>query len=405
MPNIKLPSRALLVFGIFMGLSYLTPFHIHPYRNFVNDALAILGVVLGLGIWAWASKEALRIPGAVILPLVLIIVIGLQTVNGFVLYPAESFFAILYLICFTLALIFGSSLLLGNGDLKEVSSALACLFVTASTVSVVFQHVQLINLNWYPYVMPLTHDRNPRPFANMAQPNLLALVHCFALAAVWWLYLTRKFKPWAAITLAVVILLGLTLTQSRIAWMIVPLFLALCWHQPGEHARVSKPLLVMLLILYVGMIVYLPFIWSFFGIPMDSSGHRAGQTGVRVILWEQAWLMSSLHPWFGVGWYQFGEQQVILSTLFKPGEYNSYAHNIVLSFAAEIGWPLTIVIFAAVTYWFYICCIKRWENIEVRFLSLLLLALFIHSLVEFPLWDGFMLMPFGVVVGALQMSN
>ncbi len=402
MQKIKHPSEALLVFGIFLGLSYLTPFHIHPYRNFVNDALAILGVILGIGTWAWFSKEALRVPGAVILPLGLIIVIGLQTLNGFILYPTESFFAILYLSCFIVALIFGSSLLIGNDDLKEVSFALACIFVTTSIISVFFQHVQLINLNWYPYIMPLTHDQNPRPFANIAQPNLLALLHCFSLASVWWLYLIRKLTPWLAIASAVVILLGVVLTESRVAWLIVPLFFVLCWHHPKDHAKVAKPVLLMLLLTFVAMVVFLPGIWSSLGFPMDSSEHRAGQTGVRIVLWQQAWLMSLLHPWFGVGWYQFGEQQVILSSLFKPSEYNNYAHNIVLGFAAEIGWPLTVLIFVAVMYWFYVCCIKRWENIEVRFLSLLLLAIFIHSLVEFPLWDGFILMPFGVIVGALH---
>jgi len=405
MLKLKQPTPAFAIFASLLLLAFLDPFHYHPYRNFSNEALAIFSVISGLSLWGWTTKAPLRIPGAVVLPLGLILVIALQTINGFILYPVESLFAILYLLCFCVALVFGSTIRAAHEDLSELCFTLACTFILTSVISVIFQHVQLINLNWSPWVMPLAHDQNPRPFANIAQPNLLALLNCFSVASVWWLFLTRRINSWAAVGLAVVILIGIALTQSRIAWIILPLFVVLCWHQSEQRTRLYKLVLAFLLLFYIALVLYLPDIGSLVGIALDTSGHRATQTSVRLVLWQQAWTMSRLHPWFGVGWYQFGEQQVILSTLFKPTEYSEFAHNILLGFAAETGWPLTVLVFSLAAVWFYFCCIKRWHKLEVRFLSLILLAIFLHSLVEFPLWNAFILMPFGVIVGALHVRE
>lgn len=402
----KSVTVALSIFAFFLFVSYLIPFHYHPYRSYYNDVFAILGVIFAFSWIGLRTPLTLRVPGSVILPAFLIVIIGLQTWNGLLLYSIDSVFPILYLISFAIALMFGATLSAYPDGLKKLSFTLAGIFIAAGLISLLFQFVQLLNLNWYPYVMPLPNDRPPRPFGNLGQPNLLSLLMCFSVASCWYLYVMRQIKANLGLFFAVLLLIGLALTQSRICWAILPMLLVLCWHQPAESPKVAKPVLIVLLLFYSALVIFTPDLLKQLGlIVMESMEDRAGQTSVRLVLWEQAWTISLLHPWLGSGWFQFGPQQVMLSSLFPPTEYSDYAHNIVLDLAAEIGWPITILIFVAALYWFYHCCIRRWNNLPVRYLSMVLLAILLHSLVEFPLWYAFMLIPFGVMVGALSIQQ
>lgn len=396
-------SLALLAFFIFA--SFLIPFHHHPYRSYYNDASAIMGVIVALSWMGFQSKAMLRIPSSVVLPLMLIVIIGLHTLNGMLLFPIDSVFPIFYLISFALALILGATFAAHQDGLKNVSVTLAATFITVGLLSVLFQWTQLFNVNLYPYVMPLLHDRAWRPFANLGQPNLLALLLSFSLASCWYLYVTRHIKARLAFCFVVFLLLGLVLTQSRIGWVLLPMLLVLCWQQPAECPKVSKLMLGMLLLLYIALVVFTPALLREIGIILETVEARAGQTSGRLVLWKQAWTISLLHPWFGAGWFQFGAQQAMLSPLFPQTEYSDYAHNIVLDLAAEIGWPLTVIIFLAAAYWFYQCCMRHWKSLPVRYMSMMLLAILMHSLVEFPLWYAYILMPFGVMVGALSVAQ
>jgi hypothetical protein len=181
--------------------------------------------------------------------------------------------------------------------------------------------------------------------------------------------------------------------------------LVLCWHQPMGAPKVAKPVMLLLLLVYSALVIYTPDLMAALGIDLATLEERASQTSVRLVLWEQAWTISLLHPWFGAGWFQFGPQQAMLASLFAPTEYSDYAHNIVLDLACEIGWPITILIFLAAAYWFYQCCVRHWKHSPVRYMSMMLLAALAHSLVEFPLWMGYILMPFGVMVGALSVTK
>lgn len=395
----------LSIFAVFLFASYLIPFHYHPYRSYYNDAFAIYGAIFALSSIGFQQQTVIRIPVAVTLPLFLIVIIGLQTWNGLLLYPIDSVFPVLYLMSFVIAIILGATLTAQPDGLKRVGLTLACIFIAAGLISVLFQFVQLMNLNWYPYVMPLINDRSLRPFANLGQPNLLSLLMSFSVASCWYLYVMRHIKANLALSFAVLLLIGLALTQSRICWVILPVLVALCWYQPPDCPKVAKPVLLILLLFFITLVMFMPDLLKQFGIVLDSAGKRAGQTSVRLVLWEQAWTISLLHPWFGSGWFQFGAQQAILSSLFPPTEYSDYAHNIVLDLASEIGWPATILIFSAALYWFYHCCFCRWKNLQVRYMSMVLLAILLHSLVEFPLWFAYMLIPFGVIVGALSIQQ
>jgi len=395
-------NRLLLIFGIFLFVSHLSPDHIHPYREYIHDALGGLAVLLAWGYLACIPKVTLKLPVLLLVPFGLIAVIVAQTLGGDVLFQVDSVFPVVYLVGFALAIVLGATIAAQDNGFDKLCNLLSWVYLAVGLVSVVFQNLQLFDIE-IPRVVMSIHDRSIlRPYANIAQPNLLALILCFALASVWWRYKAKQLPARIGVLFVLVLLWGLALTQARVAWLILPLLTVLAGQRTDNGRSVSKWLLLALLTVYAGLVLITPSMLGWVGVTVTSLSERAGQTGVRVVLWKQAWVMSVLHPWLGIGWYQFGRYQVMLAGLFPTAEYSEYAHNIVLNLAAEIGWPLTIATLGGFSYWFYQTCVRFWRNAGTRYLSLIIVAAMVHSLVEFPLWNGFLLFPFGVMLGALN---
>ncbi len=405
MLNQKQLNRTLFIFAALLFSSFVFPLHSPPFRTYYHELLGALSVICALGSMTCLPQIKLTIPKLVILPVGLIIIIAIQTKVGLILFPVDMVFPVLTLLCFICAQIFGATVAAQDNGIEKLSMALALAFVVTGLVSVILQHIQLLDLHWRPLVFPLLSKVQVRPYGNLAQPNLLALLLCFSVASIWYIYLKEKIKPIAGLVIVVFLLWGLALTQSRIAWIILPIFFAGCWQPPAHTRKIPGAVLSALLLCFVAFVFVLPYFFSLFGLTIESLKEHAGQTSVRTVLWQQALQMSFMHPWMGAGWYQFGPQQILLSTYFSPAEYADNAHNIVMNFVAEIGWPSTVLIVVGMAYWFYSCCIRHWQNLQVRFMSLTLLAVAVHSMVEYPMWFCFVLMPCGVMLGALHVEN
>ncbi|MEA9980104.1 hypothetical protein, partial [Pseudomonas sp. RTS4] len=86
----------------------------------------------------------------------------------------------------------------------------AIAHLLAGLLSVIMQLVQITGIDATPAVMFIARESQPfmRPYANVAQPNQLALLFCFSLASVWYLYQRRFFNQWASVLLVLVLLIG-----------------------------------------------------------------------------------------------------------------------------------------------------------------------------------------------------
>jgi len=403
MLNNKQLNIVVGLFAFILFCSFIHPFHIHPYRNFYHDVGAGLALFVGIGALCKISRIELSVPSSVLLPIGLAVFVGLQVINGFLILPMDGFFPIVEFLCLGMAMMFGATIAANPDGLRKLCFGFSWLFVLTGLVSLVFQHLQLSTADLMPFVMPIKRVISIRPYGNFGQPNILALIDCFALASVWWLYTNEGLRKWPAIGITVGILWGIALTQSRVAWVILPLFVLIsCFQSQVGEVNVHRKVLLGLLLLFALMVLATPSFFSLCGSVVESVNERAAHTSVRLTLWQQAWKMSQMHPWFGIGWLQFSANQVMLASLFPPTELADYAHNIVLNFAAELGWPATVIILASSAYWFYVSCIKHWNDIQIRYIGLILIAIVVHSMVEFPLWNAFILIPFGVMVGAVH---
>jgi O-antigen ligase len=341
-------------------------------------------------------------------------VIALQTAFGML---TENWVAVFPIACFiivAIAIVLGASIAAENHGSSGLCTALAYAYLLAGIISVVFASAQFCDVEaaFMPFIMPMIRspDSVVRPFANIAQPNHLAFLLCISILSVWWLHQLGKIHTRAAVGAVLSLLWGLALTQSRIGWIIVPAFAIffLLWRGKPGFRRVSGWAIAGFVLTYAILVIALPFIsLALLGMSSTSADQRIGSyTGSeRLVLFQQAFQMSLSHPWFGVGWNEFGPQQLMIGSDFAPSPFSNHSHNVLLNFAAELGWPITIMVFGALAYWFYANFWRRQINKEAGFAILFFVAVLVHSGVEYPLWYAYFLLPTVLLMGMLHQQR
>jgi O-antigen ligase len=416
MASHKEGKLALIIFAVAIFFSYTHPYHIHPHRTFYHDLIACLGLISSM-VYFVVSRPAplpghsaalhLRLPFLLALPLGIVLVILLQILLGMISPATLAGIPVMYLLLFAVALIFGASLALDTARIERAVSAIALAHVLAAAVSLVFQHVQIMGLDATPVVMYMAKSPHAalRPFANVAQPNQLALLYFFALAGLWYFYRAGKLPPVVCSIIAALLLWGTVLTQSRIGWILVPLFFAYTLGtlgQQGKRKHTAIAVLAALMLLYLALILLLPQISQAIGFDAVSVTEHVGGRSERTGLWQAAWQLAAQHPWLGTGWFGYGVGQVSVASLFASSTYAEHAHNLPLNLATELGWPAAIIIMTGLCWWFYQTCLKPAKSLALQFCSLCFFAVGVHSMVEFPLWYAFVLLPVGVMMGLVH---
>jgi O-antigen ligase len=395
----------LWVFGFLFLISNILSVHVHPFRTFYHEAALVLAVLSVFLSFSSSPSLKIRVPQIIVIPFFLITLLLLQAVLKqaqfqYTIYP------IFYFALAALALIIGATWTTDSKSAEKLSLMFSLVQLVAAVASVFMQCVQIVGIDLSPVVMYMTHNANTpmRAFANVAQPNQLALLLCFGLASTWWLLQAKRLAGYSALGLSLFLLWGLALTQSRIAWIILPIFVLLCWFRLVGTNPVKRSGLLVLLLVYMGLVWYLPSIAELCGFSGASIAERVGGRSERSGLLQQAWFMIKQHPWLGVGWFGFGAEQVKIAADFPSTIYAEHSHNLVLNLMAELGVPAASLIFSALLYWFYQTCVARAaaKNNQIAFGILSLIAVGVHSMVEFPLWYAYVLLPIAVLMGMLH---
>lgn len=109
----------------------------------------------------------------------------------------------------------------------------------------------------------------------------------------------------------------------------------------------------------------------------------------RLTLWANVIHLISLHPWSGWGWGELDYAHFI--TLYPGARFCDIldnAHNLPLHLAVELGVPFALLACAAV-FWLVLRCRPWQEANPMRQLAWAVLGLiFLHSMLEYPLWYG-----------------
>lgn len=245
-------------------------------------------------------------------------------------------------------------------------------------------------------------------YGNMRQPNLFALGGILGIVALTALHNRLNKESWRVgllcAALFALLLSGVAASGSRAGTVLVVMLSA--WGLL-EFWRAGKPHWMLLLA------VPCYFLIKFAAAQVDSvgalpfaGGQRPGliTTALQGDMWRQAtWLKSLtlvwLNPLWGVG---FGNIDFALFTQTLPvarAPVTEHAHNIFLQLAVEHGLPVTTG-WALTLTWLVVRSRRALRSFEGRALAAFLVAVMFHSLVEYPLWYAYFLLPSAFVLGA-----
>lgn len=246
-----------------------------------------------------------------------------------------------------------------------------------------------------------------RAVGNMRQPNHLAAALVCSMVMTAWLAQSGRLRVrWAAASvLAMVVALGLTGSRTgalllvlllawavwdrtlpvRLRWMLglTPLTYLLAWLALHAWATAAEA--------------------SFYGSSRLQGG--ADLSGLRFAIWDNTLTLIAQQPWTGVGWGRFNLAWTFTPFAERPPQFFDHAHNLPLHLAAEMGVPATAVVVGLVLWALWRAWPAR-DASAARAGLVLLAALGVHSLLEYPLWYAYFLLPaawtLGTLCGAVQ---
>lgn len=399
-------NAALLCLALLWLLPFSLPDHKVPVGTFWQEwvAAALLLSAIFFALMQSGETLTLGIPQIVCAPLGLMIVITVQFSIGLLGFPTQLIIPALYLLLAILAGILGASLA-HSGSLEKACTgiALACLIGGVFNVSI--QIGQLLKLEGtFPFMSALPPGL--RPFGNINQSNHIAAYLGMSLSSVLYLRYSGRLSALSSWSAIAILIAGLALTGQRSAavYACLPLIVALlAWRSLPAHRSALLKAGLALPVLFGLMNLLIRLLSTHATLPLEAMTTKPLYSNRRDF-WQHTWLMFSNHPLLGVGfdqfWPAFFEQIDVLKT---SAEAPTHPHNLIAALLAETGLAGTLAVFVPIGIWLWR---SRLAAVSlVQWLALIqILIIGFHSMIEYPLWYSYFLIPFAFWLGAADSS-
>lgn len=391
--------------SIFISFAWLSPFHTYPWVTFSSElatfaaALALLTLFLNRNIQI--PKLQLYILPVAFVPL-------LQWSSGLVSDFSVALLSTAYLFGFWVMVAMGYNLSLQPNAREQLMKQVCWLLLIIASVTSLIAMVQWLGFESSVYgIMQL---KGNRPYANFGQPNNLATFLIIGLMGALFLYEKHKASLWLLIPSSLSILFAICLTQSRTS-LLVCIFICIYWviKQYKNKPRLNFIKLFGWAATYFLIAGYLlPIIAQLMTTNVGeavthtaSLAQRAGSGHERLGMWMQIIHAIGERPWFGYGWNQTSVA-VVESIHFNTVQvwFNS-SHNVVLDLLVWNGLPLGSLIIVYFTAWLFWLNKNAKDTISIVAI-LMVSAILMHAMLEFPQRYAYFLLPMGVLLGLIQ---
>lgn len=244
-----------------------------------------------------------------------------------------------------------------------------------------------------------------RAVGNLRQPNhLSSLLLWSAIAVVALLELGRLGRQgrWVAWPCFALLLGAVVLTASRTG-MVGAVLLGL-WGLADR--RLSRPGRVMLMSapLCYGVVWGLMAAWAHFGQQAFGGAARLSESvesSSRVGIWVNTLKLIEAYPFGGVGFGEFNFAWTLSAFPGRPVAFFDHTHNLVLQLAVELGLPMAAIILALLTWALWRALRRAWgakaeggpNGAARRCAIVMVLMIGLHSMLEYPLWYAYFLLP------------
>ena len=251
-----------------------------------------------------------------------------------------------------------------------------------------------------------------RAVGNMRQPNHLSSLLLWSCIAVVALLELRRLALRPAIALMAACVFAVVLTASRTGLVSV-LLLGLWGLLDRRLTRGTRALLLCAPLVYAlswwGVSQWASLTDHTFGgaarmAESDISGSRFG-------IWKNSLALIQAHPWAGVGWGEFNLAWTLTPFPGRPTAFFDHTHNLPLQLAVELGLPLAALVLGLLLWAMGRAALKAWRTDDddgraQRCAVMMVLMIGLHSLLEYPLWYAYFLLPTAWAIGfALRESR
>lgn len=398
----------LALAGLLCLLGWLAPNHYLPWPSFHSEWPMAAGGVL-LAAWALPRRRdvALQVPWLAVLALATALIPWLQWQWGIVYFVGDAWVSSLYLVGLALAIVVGHRIVSLDGPTRAFE-ALAGVVLAGAVLSTWVALCQWLELDYFRW-SALGLDPGSRYYANFAQPNHFALLLVLGIVSAVLFYVRGRIGPVGTGMLVTFLALGIAMSASRAA--VVQLAAVAAWllfartRLPSEQReRLSLTAMAAATLLVTIALFAWPALrdaWSppANGSPTPYSLLRTG--GLRQDHWLTLLDAASRRPWFGYGWYQTNAAQLEVAA-FHPATYETLAqsHNQVLDLVLWAGIPLGLLLSGVLALW-VARAVRRVRGAEGVMALGFVGAVLVHSLVEFPLYYAYFMLPVALVVGGI----
>ncbi|WP_312266929.1 Wzy polymerase domain-containing protein [Neisseria sp.] len=244
---------------------------------------------------------------------------------------------------------------------------------------------------------------------QLAQRNHLGHYLMWGVISAAYLWAQKRVPDWLGAVLVVYLAATLGMVNSRTLFiyifMLALLVLFWRWRAGKEAARMMW---VMLFALAMVVLVQLSFdkLMALLQIDYVSAIDRVSSRPTdspRVVERNRAWIVFLAAPIWGHGWQSYSEQGFLVNTFVTGWRYDSasvlftHSHNIILQLLTEMGSIGTLLVLGGFV-WVLSGYLKRPLS-QTSLLPLALLTVTLcHSMLEYPLWYVYFLVPFGIML-------
>ena len=305
-----------------------------------------------------------------------------------------------------LGTLFAAAVLVGAGagararpDAESLFIVFAWAWVACGTLNIAIALVQVFASSLPDGSWIAASGIPGRAVGNLRQPNHLSsllLWHCIAVVAL--LQLGQLRRVWAA-ALLVLGVFAVVLTASRTG--LVSVLLLAGWGLLDRRlSRTARVLLVAAPVAYalswVGMAQWAELTQHTFGGAQRLAEADVG--GSRVAIWRDTLTLIAQQPWAGVGFGEFNLAWTLTPLPQRPVAFFDHTHNLPLQLAVELGLPLATLVMALLMWALWRGLRAAWATpgnlgTAQRCAMLMVLMIGLHSLLEYPLWYSYFLLP------------
>ena len=398
----------LLLASVFIALAWLLPIHYRPWVTYTGELFAFLSL---FALAALYLKDKIKLP-MMSLPLLFLAGVPLvQYFSGSLFFFDKALLSSLFILGFWFSMVIGYNLSIEPIERKQVFTGFSQVLLLTGATTALIAICQWLTLDAYiPGMVNMQHA--VRPYANFAQPNNMATFLVMSLMACLYLYETQKLKTWVLSLCAIVIIFAIALSQSRTSWVAcLSILLYGAYQQYKGFIRLKWFYSLAWLGLFIGFILLLPLATQLVAQLTDANIAQtkdviARATGdmSRLAIWEQMLHAIADRPWFGYGWNQTSVAYALVSEHFQGPVWIRSAHNFIIDFVLWNGLIIALPFLAYFGYWGYQLH-KQINSVESVIGLLMIGAVLVHAMLEFPQYYAYFLLPVGFILGLVQSQN